>query len=112
MATVTDEDVLELVDRFDIPLEDTVEVDRLTKALGEKLEAAGVPYVSTDFLTRFRHGIELKYETLPEAGVSFKDYARPSTAAHPGGFYQPVYRDVATGRFISPVTVAERLKGL
>jgi len=112
MATVTDEDVLELVDRFDIPLEDTVDVERLQKALAEKLEAAGVGYVSADFLDRFQHGLSLKYEQLPEAGVSFKTFQRPSTRAHPGGWWQPVYRDVATGRFISRATVIERVKGL
>lgn len=112
MPTVTDEDVLELVERFDIPLEDTVEVERLQKALLEKLEAAGVPYVSSDFLSKFQHGVDLKFETLPELKVSSATYLRPSTAAHPGGFHQHVYRDVTTGRFMAPATVAERIKGL
>lgn len=112
MATVTDEDVLELVDRFDIPLEDTVDIERLTLALKEKLEAAGVDYVSADFLHKFQEGISLKYETLPEVGVSFKSYLRPSTPMHPAGYWQPVYRDVATGRFISRAVVTSRVTGL
>jgi len=112
MATVTDEDVLELVDRFDIPLEDTVETEKLKSALKDKLSAAGVDYVSADFLDRFQYGLSLKYEQLPEVGVSFKTFHRPSTPAHPGGWWQPVYRDVATGRFISRATVIERVKGL
>jgi len=112
MATVTDEDVLELVDRFDIPLEDTVDIDRLQKALGEKLEAAGVPYVSSDFLTRFQYGLDLKFEKLPEVGVSSETYFRPSVPAHPGGYHQQVYRDLATGQFMSPSVVSQRLKGL
>lgn len=112
MATVTDEDVLELVDRFDIPLEDTVDIERLQKALAEKLEAAGVPYVSKDFLSRFQRGLELKYKALPEAGVSFKAYFREPTPRYPAGRWQPVYRDVATGRFISPRLVEEKVAGL
>lgn len=112
MPTVTDEDVLELVDRFDIPLEDTVEVEGLKDALREKLSAAGVDYVSEDFLGKFQYGIGLKFETLPEARISFKTFQRPSTVAHPGGWWQPVYRDTATGRFISRATVMERVKGL
>ena len=112
MATVTDEDVLELVDRIDIPLEDTVDIDRLQKALLEKLEAAGVPYVSSDFLERFQYGLDLKFEKLPDVNVSSNTYFRPSTAAHPGGYHQLVYRDMATGQFISAATVSSRLKGL
>jgi hypothetical protein len=109
MATVTDEDVLELVERFDIPVEDTATVEKLTRALGEKLGAAGVPYVSEAFLERFQSGLTLKYEGLPEIGVAFAAYHRPSTKDYPGGYYQPVYRDVATGRFISASVVAGRL---
>lgn len=112
MVVKSDEEWLEIVERFDIPLEDTYEVERLQKALAEKLEAAGVPYVSADFLAKFQEGIALRYELLPKAEVSSATYFRPSTAAHPGGFHQHVYRDIATGRFISPTTVAERLKGL
>jgi len=112
MATVTDEDVLELVERFDIPVEDTTTIERLEAALREKLAPTGVEEVSPAFLDRFQHGLTLKYEALPEAGVSFRSYYRPSTKAHPGGWWQPVYRDVATGRFISPSVVKERLAGL
>ena len=112
MATVTDEDLLELVERFDIPLEDTVDIAKLQAALAEKLAAAGVPYVSEAFLERFLHGIELKYEILPEIEISFAAYHRPSTRTYPGGYWQPVYRDVGTGQFISKVTVLERLTGL
>lgn len=109
MATITDEDLLELVERFDISIEDTATIDKLTAALKEKLAAAGVDYVSEDFLERFMRGIELKFEALPEVGVSFRTFQRPSTAAHPAGFWQPVYRDVATGRFMSTVDVGKRL---
>jgi len=112
MPTVTDEDVLELVERFDIPLEDTVEIERLTKALEDKLAAAGVPYVDPDFLIAFQRGINLKFEKLPDIGVSSATYFRPSSAVHPAGFHQQVYRDLTTGRFISPTAVSERLKGL
>jgi len=112
MPTVTDEDVLELVERFDIPLEDTYDVERLQKALAEKLEAAGVPYVSADFLGKFQEGIELRFELLPKAGVSSATYFRPSVAAHPAGYHQHVYRDVATGQFMSSTVVSERLFGL
>lgn len=109
MATVTDEDVLELVDRFDVDIEDTATIEKLTRALGEKLGAAGVPYVSESFLERFQSGLTLKYEQLPEVGVSFIAYRRPSTYKHPGGYWQPVYRDVATGRFTSAIEVAKKL---
>lgn len=112
MATVTDEDILELVERFDVPLEDTYDIERLQKALAEKLEAAGVPYVSGDFLSKFQEGIDLRFEMLPKALVSSATYFRPSVPAHPGGFHQHVYRDVTTGRWISPTVVSERLKGL
>jgi len=112
MATVTDDDVLELVERFDIPIEDTASIEKLTRALGEKLEAAGVPYVSADFLERFQYGLTLRYEALPEVKVAFAAYHKPSTATYPGGYWQPVYRDVATGRFMSASVVKERLAGL
>jgi len=112
MPTITDEDILELVERFDIPLEDTYDIERLQKALAEKLEAAGVPYVSAQFLERFRYGLDLRFELLPKAQVSSFTFFRPSSKAHPGGWHQHTYRDVTTGRFISSATVAERLKGL
>lgn len=110
MATVTDEDVLELVERFDLDIEDTATTEKLIKALEEKLAAAGVPYVSDKFLDRFQVGLALKYEQLPEAGASFKAYFRESTEKYPAGYWQPVYRDIATGRFISAKTVQERLE--
>lgn len=112
MATVTDEDVLELVERFDIDIEDTTTIDKLTAALAEKLEAAGVPYVSKDFLDKFTYGIELKYEKLPEVAASFSAYHRPSTAKYPGGWWQGTFRDLITGRFMAATEVKGRMAGL
>jgi len=109
MPTVTDEDVLELVERFDIPVEDTASIGKLTLALKEKLEAVGVDYVSEDFLSKFEAGISLKFERMPEVGVHYELYQRPSTRVHPGGYWESIYRDVATGRFMSTVDVGSRL---
>lgn len=91
MPTVSDEDVLELVDRFDIPLEDTIEVERLQAALAEKLEAAsGAPALTRDFLGQFERGLALKYEILRPQGIETIS----------------IYRDIK-GRFASP-EVAQR----
>jgi len=109
MPTVSDEDVLELVERFDISIEDTATIGKLTAALKEKLADAGVDHVDEKFLDRFMRGLELKFEALPEVGVHFEVYHRPSVAAYPAGFWQPVYRDVGTGRFMTAVDVGKRL---
>ena len=112
MATVTDDDVLELVDRFDISIEDTATTEKLQSALADKLEAAGVPYVSDAFLEKFQSGLTLKYEILPEVQVGFKAYHRESSKNYPGGYWQPVYRDIGTGQFISHTIVSERIANL
>lgn len=109
MATVTDEDVLELVERFDVDIEDTTTIDKLQAALGDKLAAAGVPYVSKDFQDRFREGLELKYESLPEIGVRFRYYQMPSTKNYPGGYWQGIFSDEKTGRRISFIELGKRL---
>ena len=111
MATVTDEDVLELVDRFDIPLEDTEDIDRLQKALAEKLEAAGVPYVSKDFLDKFQYGIQLKYEIAPEINVMTRLRFAEPTVKNPAGVYYMTYRDLLTGKYSTAIEFEKRYEG-
>ena len=101
MPTVTDEDLLELVDRFDIAIEDTTTTDRLREALREKLGKPFIEDVSEDFLSRFQTGVMLRYESLPAVGVHYELYHRAPTRAHPGGLYEGTFRDIMTGRFVS-----------
>jgi len=101
MATTTDEDLLELVDRFDVPIEDTTTGDRLREALREKLGKTFAEEVSESFLSRFQEGVALRYESLPSIGISYQLVARPPTPKLPSGWYQGTFRDIITGRYVS-----------
>lgn len=109
MVVKTDEEWLKLVERFDVPIEETTTVKKLQKALQEKLRgASGAPALVPEFTARFQRGLEIRYELLPEASIRFKYVHMPSTKRYPAGYWQGMYSDVATGRRISLREVESR----
>jgi len=103
----TDEEYAELVSTLDLPIEATSTYRKWQEALAEEL---GIRY-SEDVASKTWQGVEILYEKLPEAGIS---YERVETKWG----YQGVYRSVSfeltgvkAGRFMSFEKVRELLGG-
>ena len=101
----TDEEYAELVSTLDMPIEATSTYDKWQAALEEEL---GMRY-STDVAEKTWGGVELLYERMPEAGISFQ---RVETVWG----YQGVYRSTSfaltgmkAGQFMSFDKVRELL---
>ena len=92
----TDEEMAELVDTLDLPIEETTTYGKWQDALAEEL---GMRYSDTLAEKSWR-GVETKYVALPELGMRMERTVRsPGTIQQ---YTQLQFRDAATGRYISP----------
>jgi len=104
MVDKTDEEMAELVDTLDLPIDATATYEKWQKALGEEL---GMRY--SDLLAeRTWRGVETKYEALPELGLRMERLVHQEGTI--GQFTQAHFRDLATGRFIKYSVVEEMVR--
>lgn len=104
MGTDTDEECAELVDTFDLPIEATTTYEKWQKALSDEL---GMRY-SDELAKRSWHGVQTKYVTLPELGLRMeRRIFYPGTIRQ---FTELQFRDMKTGRFVSPGVSSEMIK--
>lgn len=96
MVDKTDEEMAELVDTLDLPIEETTTYEKWQKGLVEEL---GDRYSETLAGKSWR-GVETKYVALPELGLRMERTVRyPGTIKQ---YTQLQFRDVETGRYVSP----------
>lgn len=92
----TDEEMAELVDTLDFPIEETTTYEKWQEALREELG----PRYSDALAEKSWRGVETKYVALPELGFRMERTVRyPGTIRQ---YTQLQFRDVKTGRYVSP----------
>jgi len=101
----TDEEMAELVDTLDLPIEETTTYDKWQKALAEELEMR----YSDTLAEKSWRGVRTKYVALPELGMRMERTVRyPDTIKQ---YTQLQFRDVVTGKYVSAPFASEEIRG-
>lgn len=104
----TDEEMAELVDTLDLPIEATSTYEKWQKALEEELGYRYSPTVAE----RTWRGVEVLYESLPEVGVKYTRYEQWWGYQGVYTSVNPAITGVPAGRFMPAAKVHELIRGL
>lgn len=108
MPWKTDEEMAELVDTLDLPIEATTTYDKWKEALAEELD-----YRYSDLVAkRTWEGVETLYTSLPEVGIAYRRVEM--TWGWQGQFtsVDPRLTGIGAGRIMSLAKVGELTRGL